>query len=108
MSRIGQLEMSQSYEFTFGTNKVTDRTGKSHEMIKNLAQQSDEYIRGSLTKTYAYINEEDATKFLGISSEYVDNSEYGVFLTERMEKKAKGLYEAIETAVQEFRAEENQ
>ena len=105
MTQIGRATMSASYTFTIGSKDMYNRSGAKKDLTKNTAQQKDEYIRGSLTRTYAYLDEGDAVKYLGISCEYVNQSEYAVFLTTSMETRASTLYDAIEQAVDDLEAE---
>ena len=98
MTQIGRATMSGSYTFTIGSKDMYNRSGVKKDLTKNTAQQKDEYIRGSLTRTYAYLDEGDAVKYLGISCEYVNQSEYAVFLTTSMETKVSEFYDAIEAA----------
>ena len=105
MTQIYNVSQSGSYEFIIGNSIMTNRSGKEFNLDKNVAQMTDEYIRGSLTRNYAYLDEGNATKYLGISCEYVNRSEYAVFLTTKMEIKVSAFYDAIETAVEELEAE---
>lgn len=104
MTQIYQQSMSASYEFIVGSKDVTDRAGKTTTLSRNTAQQADNYIRGSLTNRYAYIAEEDATKYLGITCEYVPNADYAVFCTTRMEKRVKVLIETLTEMLAEIEA----
>ncbi len=104
MTQINRSSMSASYEFTVGTKDLRNRAGKVFKMDANTAQQLDPYVRGSLARYYAYITTGDATRYLGITSQYVNRSEYAVFLTSSMELKKQDIYEAIETEVEKLEA----
>ncbi len=104
MTKVAQIDMSQSYSFTFGSKKVENRGGNTAELLKNLLQQTDPYVRGSLTKNYAYLDAEDARLKLGILCKYIPQSEFAVFLAGDMSGKADTFYAAIDEAVQEAQA----
>ncbi len=104
MSQINRPSMSGSYVFTVGSNIAYNRSKRYMDLSKNVVQQTDEYVRGSLTRNYAYLDEGDAQKLLGVTCQYVPQSIYAVYLSGNMETKATAFYELIVKTVNELEA----
>ena len=103
---IGSKDLQVRIQSKDQNGKETSRIQKS-ELSKNVVQQTDEYIRGSLTRNYAYAAKADTEQHLNITCEYVPASEYAVFLTIKVNNKAIVIYNAIDdlvTALEEEQA----
>ncbi len=86
---------SESFVFQVGGNTVKRIDGKKETLSAEVVQQTDTYIRGSSTKKYPYLAEEDAAGYLSITCEYVPDSVWAALATEPVNNRAEVFYDRL-------------
>ncbi|MBR1628701.1 MAG: hypothetical protein IJ679_05470 [Lachnospiraceae bacterium] len=84
-----------SFVFQVGDDSIKRVDGKKETLSAEVVQQADAYIRGSSTKKYPYLAEEDAAGYLNITCEYVPESVWAALATESVNNRAQTFYDRL-------------
>ena len=95
---LAQTSGSASYLFDTVANTVIRSDGQSVKLRLGIGFRTDPYLDDSQSQCYPYIDEVDATKYFGIRTEYISQTDWGVIVTSAMEKDIQKIIAALKEA----------
>ena len=88
----------ESYLFDSLGDAITTPDEKLEPLKMALGAATDAYVDEHETKVFPYLDEIDSQKYMGVRAEYIEDGEWAVLVTRKMEDQVTLMVNALKAA----------